>query len=167
MSAGLEGWTLRIVGPGDAKYVAQLRGMAGLLGLMNSIHFGAAVFGDAKWHEYASAAVTVLPSRTENFGMTVAESLAAGTPVIATKGTPWSGLDSERCGWWVDLSEASIACALVHAARTPEAELERMGSRGRAWMERSFSWPVLASEMARVYAWAAGRGTQPPSVRTT
>jgi glycosyltransferase involved in cell wall biosynthesis len=33
---------------------------------------------------YSSAAVTVLPSRHEAFGLTLAESLACGTPVVGT-----------------------------------------------------------------------------------
>jgi glycosyltransferase involved in cell wall biosynthesis len=165
ISSGVKAWTLRIVGPGDARYVEQLRSMAGALGLGDAIEFAPAAFGDAKWREYEAAAVTILPSRTENFGMTVAESLAAGTPVIASKGTPWEGLERERCGWWVELTQASIAGALLEATRTPEAQLEELGSRGRAWMERSFSWPAIASEMAGVYVWTAGNGPAPPSVR--
>jgi hypothetical protein len=34
--------------------------------------------------------------------MVVAKSLARGVPVIASKGTPWSDLETHRCGLWVD-----------------------------------------------------------------
>ena len=40
--------------------------------------------GDDKLNAYRSADVYVLPTKTENFGITIAEALAAGTPVIVT-----------------------------------------------------------------------------------
>ena len=60
------------------------------------------VAGDAKIAAYQQADLFVLPTLNENFAITVAEALAAGTPVIATKGAPWRALQSEGCGWWID-----------------------------------------------------------------
>ena len=51
---------------------------------------------------YANAKCTLLLSKSENFGNVVIESLAQGTPVIASKGTPWQELEVRSSGYWID-----------------------------------------------------------------
>ncbi len=71
------GWRLDLVGPGDDRYVRQLRALSCGLGLRR-VSFGGPVYGSAKWDAYRAADLFVLPSLNENFGLTVAEALAAG-----------------------------------------------------------------------------------------
>ena len=122
------------------------------------------VFGAAKLDAYRAADIFVLPTLNENFGMTVAESLAAGTPVIATKGAPWAALETERCGWWIDHGVEPLAAALKVAMATPRAGLEAMGTRGRAWMMRDFGWDRIALDMLAVYRWLRAGGEPPATV---
>ena len=49
---------------------------------------------------FASFDIVVL-SYAEKFGLVVAEALAHGMPIIASKGTPWQRLEEIGCGWWV------------------------------------------------------------------
>jgi glycosyltransferase involved in cell wall biosynthesis len=52
----------------------------------------------------------VLPTRGENFGHVVLESLAAGTPVIVGRDTPWQMVETAGAGWLCDpASPAQIA----------------------------------------------------------
>ena len=67
-----------------------MKELAVTLGL-ERVQFSEPLYGDAKWTAYREADLFVLPTRSESFGMTVAESLAAGTPVIVTMGAPWQG----------------------------------------------------------------------------
>ena len=96
--------------------------------------------------------------------MTVAEALASGVSVISTKGAPWAGLETERCGWWIDHGVEPLAAALSQAMASPRAELNAMGARGRAWMARDFSWDRVAADMLDVYRWLAVRGPRPATV---
>ena len=158
------GWRLSLIGPGEDRYIGTLRVMARGLGLRH-VSFGPAVYGAAKWDAYRAADLFVLSSLNENFGLTAAEALAAGIPVIATTGTPWSRLPAEGCGWWVEPAPEALAAALAAAMALTRPALREMGMNGRAWMAREFSWHRAACEMAAVYAWLIGRADKPPSVR--
>ncbi len=123
------------------------------------------IFGSDKLSAYRDADLFVLPTRIEIVAMTVAEALAAGTPVISTKGAPWSGLSIERCGWWIDHGPEPLAGAIRIAMAMPRNELASMGARGRAWMARDFSWDRIARDVLDVYGWLTYGGQTPSTVR--
>lgn len=160
-----QGWQLRIVGPVENGYDRELQGLIATLGLKN-VALEGPVAGDEKWRLLQGAELTVLPSLSENFGVSVAESLAVGTPAIASRGTPWQGLADNGCGWWVDNSPETLAATLSGALQLSAEQRATMGQRGRAWMQRDFSWDGIASKMAEVYSWLANAGERPEYVRT-
>lgn len=80
--------------------------------------------------------------------MVVAEALAHGVPVIASRGTPWEAVEDEGCGLWVDNAPQQLARAIERAGAM---DLAAMGARGREWMRREFSWDVVSANMMRVY----------------
>jgi glycosyltransferase involved in cell wall biosynthesis len=158
------GWRLSLIGPGEDRYIGALRAMARGLDLRR-VSFGPAVYGAAKWDAYRAADLFVLSSLNENFGLTAAEALASGIPVIATTGTPWSRLQAEGSGWWVEPAPEALAASLATAMAMPRPALQEMGMKGRAWMAREFSWHGAACDMVAVYSWLIGRADKPPSVR--
>ncbi len=157
-------WDLRLVGPGPDDYVASLQKLAADLAAPN-VAFAGAVYGDAKNDEYAAADLYVLPSFSENFGMSVAEALANATPSIVTHGMPWRGVEPRDCGWWVSADEAGMADALERTLPLERARLAQMGENGRAWMLESFGWDRIADEMEAVYRWVSRGGEAPATVR--
>ena len=131
------------------------------------VSFTGELRGRAKWDAYRSAAVYVLPSHSESFGMTIAEALAAGTPVITTRETPWRDLETQGAGWWIDTGAAPLAACLREALTAGAPALRRMGRRGRGWMAAEFSWVDVGRRMARTYDWLREEGAaRPPWVRT-
>ena len=157
-------WELYIVGPSENNHAAELATQAEMLGLRRCI-ISDPVFGSKKDELLRAADIFILPTLSENFALTVAESLAVGTSVISTKGAPWQGLEDNRCGWWIDHGVEPLAAALRHAMALPQNELNLMGERGRAWMERDFAWDAIALQMLEVYQWLAGKGDRPQCVR--
>src|SRR5262249_18492865 len=81
-------WRLGIAGPDELSHLAELKALAHDLGAPR-VRFLEPLYGSEKQAALQNADVFVLPSHNENFGLVVAEALAAGTPVIATTGTPW------------------------------------------------------------------------------
>jgi glycosyltransferase involved in cell wall biosynthesis len=154
-------WRLRIVGPGEER---DLQELAGLAAALPRLSIEAAVYGEAKWRIFAQSDLFILPSHNENFGITVAESLACGRPVITTKETPWKDVETQKCGWWIEAGSASIKAALRVALGTPVEVLDEMGARGAAWVKNAFSWDQIGEEMARVYRWLCLGAARPDCV---
>ena len=124
------------------------------------------VYGSEKTELMARAGVFALPTLSENFAITVAESLMLEVPVVSSQGAPWSGLETEGCGRWVPIGAPYMAAGLRQIMLSTDAERRDMGARGRAWMLRDFGWDGVASRMIGVYAWCLGRGERPGSVVT-
>lgn len=157
-------WDLLIVGPNQNGYAEELTEQASALGLKNVMITGP-VFGAEKDELLRSSDLFALPTLSENFALTVAESLAVGTPVISSKGAPWQGLDENGCGWWIDHGVEPLTAALRHAMSLPPEQRAAMGQRGRQWMQRDFAWEAIARQMAAVYAWLSKGGNVPECVR--
>ena len=83
--------------------------------------------------------------------MVVAEALASGTPVVTTKGTPWSELESEHCGWWTEVGTEATVQALRSFLSLTEDELETMGRNGRKLVEEKYSARKVAQEFVGMY----------------
>jgi glycosyltransferase involved in cell wall biosynthesis len=153
-------WHLRIVGPDEAGHAGELTSRIRALGL-SRITLEPPVFGDEKWKLLASADLFVLPTQNENFGIVVAEALSAGVPAIVTKGAPWSGLQENECGWWIDQGVAPLSNALNVAMRLSDGELYALGENGRVWVRQAFGWERIARNMISVYDWL-GSDRAPP-----
>ena len=98
---------------------------------------------------FAVASLFVLPSHSENFGLSIAEALANGVPAIVTDSTPWSGINSIGAGWCVPWVEFG---ATLHAATSESPEsLANRGSIGRRWVLREFSWANSARLLLDFY----------------
>lgn len=145
-------WQLQIVGPDNSGYLTQMERFASELKLQR-VEFLGPLHGDAKWRAYGHADLFVLPTYSENFGLAVAEALAAGTPAIVTKGAPWAGLEKQGAGWWIDIGVDSLVACLEDALSRSSGDLADIGLRGRGWMAAEYSWPHVAQQMAETYRW--------------
>lgn len=146
---------LVLAGTGDAEYRAELEASSKKLGLAGRTLFLGEVEGGEKSALLAHAAGLVLASRSENFGVAVAEALAHGTPAVVTRTAPWSGLEEHRAGFWVGPED--LAAGLARLLASSPDERRAMGARGRAWVERELGWDAVAARMMEVYAEAVAR----------
>jgi len=108
----------------------------------------------------ANADVFVLPSYSENFGIVVAEAMAWGRPVIASTGTPWKEIADVGAGWWVKPEEDALAQALHEALGKGREQLDAMGTKGRALVERRYTWAEPAGKLVRAYEEISDRKTK-------
>lgn len=156
-------WSLQIVGEDNNLHGQRFKDQVKELGL-SRVKFSGSLFGEDKLAAYQRADLFVLPTFSENFAMAVAEALACSTPVVVTKGAPWSQLESENAGWWPDVGEDALLSALQNAMSLSSEELNQMGNNGRQWMRRDFAWNQIAIEMCQMYEWLLGNADCPDFV---
>lgn len=139
---------LTLYGSGDPAYTSSLSRRIEEKDLASRVKLAGFVEGAEKVRVFENADICVLPSFSENFGMTVVEALSHGIPVIAATGTPWSQLPAHQAGLWVGNEPESLARAMDELA---EKDLRAWGQRGRTWMRETFDWSAVAKRMADTY----------------
>lgn len=116
---------LKVVGDYNNEYGREMMALADELGCRQQIDFVGHKRDTEKYQLMANAYCLIMPSHTENFGIVVTEALTQGTPVIASKGTPWQILSDRRAGIWVSNEVEPLAEAMNQlAALSPETYAE-------------------------------------------
>ena len=131
---------LYLVGEGASR--SELEALAASLGLQNAVHFAGTCPNERLRDWYSASDASCLASSREGWPNVVLESLACGTPVVATKvwGTP-EILTSPELGILVDQSESAIAAGL-EAALTQDWNREVLVGRAR-----TREWSVVGREV--------------------
>jgi glycosyltransferase involved in cell wall biosynthesis len=142
---------LTIAGEGDESYIAGLKQLCKEKKVSEQFEFTGGVYGERKWELYQESDLFVLPTYSENFGIVVAEALATGIPVITTTGTPWQELETEKCGWWIDLDEQNLANTLSIAMQASEEDLEVMGKNGINLIKNNYSIVNVSQKIKNLY----------------
>src|SRR5205823_4135109 len=123
--------SLMLAGDGDPEFVRSLKTEAAALKIDSKVAWVGFLRGDEKRAALADADVFVLPSYSENFGIAVAEAMAAGLPVIVSNQV---GIHAEiaeaGAGLVVPCEVEELARALVYLLKNPEAR-RSMGEKGK------------------------------------
>lgn len=144
-SAAYKDAMLVIAGPDDRGYGKTVESIIDKCGMHSHFLLTGMVRGEKKLTLLRRADVFILPSYSENFGIVVAEALACGIPVITTTGTPWQELQAFDAGRWVRPEKAELACALLELLDLSESQRRTMGQRGRALVEKRYTWDAAAN----------------------
>lgn len=118
------------------------------LNLEKNIFLVGAILGQDKIDFLANADLFSLPSHNENFGNVYVESLATGTPIVASKMTPWSEVEKYNCGKWVENSIKETSNAM-NEVLSYDRETMRINSKKLA---HKYDWKNIAIEFKNLYS---------------
>ena len=143
--------TLNIAGNGDARYVATLQSLARDLGIATHVKWLGYVEGDKKRDLLASASAFVLPSYSENFGLAVAEALAAGLPCVVSRGVALSAeIEKAGAGIVVGTTPEDIAAGLERLMGD-RAGLSVKSAAARTLATNTFSIEMMGARLEALY----------------
>ena len=157
------GAELIIIGDGEPEYVDYLKKIA-VQRKLNNILFHGFLSGVELKSAIANLDFHILPSKSENFGMVVAEALACGVPSITSKGTPWESLVINNAGWWIEADVNTIAYTLSQCLNIDESLRLSMGKNGYNFVNREFSSISIGNKMTSLYGWLLGYESKPDFV---
>ena len=101
---------------------------------------------------YRRAALVVVPSRYEGFGLPAAEAMACATPVVATAAGALPEVVRAGGGGLLVPRDDPQALAKAIASLLEQPDTRRaLGARGRERIRAAFAWPVVAARTAQVY----------------
>ena len=124
-----------------------LQELSNVLQLEDNLFFTGPLYEQEKRDFLANADLFVLPSHTENFGIVYAESLASGTPIVASTNTPWSEVEETDCGRWVNNSIEETAQAILEVLQK-DRETMRVNSK---MLAKKYDWKNIALQFKEVF----------------
>ncbi|MBC7519031.1 MAG: glycosyltransferase [Microbacteriaceae bacterium] len=138
--------------PGDDDYLFSLHALVAQLGLGSRVFFVGALDRGPLADLLAAAAIVLLPSHSETFGLVAIEAAASGTPVIGFRTSGLLDAVAEgRSGVLVDSRDPEVWGAAVAAllrdtdARSSLARLARHHAEG-------YTWRATAATLLSLYA---------------
>jgi glycosyltransferase involved in cell wall biosynthesis len=144
-------FTFIVTGSGDSDYETEIKTLVTTHGIAEKTHFAGFVKGETKDLLMQGADIFALTSYSENFGISVLESLAAGVPVIVTPGVALSDIVQEQhLGYVTELNINDIATTIENFLDHPQ-ESKEMGDRSRQFILDNYTWDKIALKMISVY----------------
>lgn len=142
---------LVMAGPDPDGLRATIEPVARTAGIAGRIHWPGMLSGDVKWGALRACKALVLPSHQENFGVVVAEALAAGRPVlISNQVNIWREVEAAGAGIVctddIDGTTRMLSGFLPLAADV----LERMGQSARTCFLARFEVSIAADTICAV-----------------
>ena len=94
----------------------------------------------------------ILPSKSENFGHAIYESLTAGRPVITSNNTPWNKLKENKAGINVSLNNSyELVNALQFFVAMGEEELLEWSSAARSYALHAVNFDSIRNEYKEMF----------------
>jgi len=120
------------------------------LGIADRVQFVSGISTQQMVDYYAQAAIAVVPSVYEGFGLPAGEAMACGVPVVSTDGGALPEVVGDAGLIVATKDTEALAGAIGRLLRDPQ-QREALGLRGQQRIDQSFCWDVCAGQMTDYY----------------
>ncbi len=135
----------------EARELRRLKALAAELDVADLLDWRGAVAHEEMCQYYQAADVTVMPSTYESFGLVAVESMACGTPVVASRvGGLQATVQDGRTGYLVPWRDPILYADRIGEILVNPALRQRLGAAARK-RAAEFGWEQVASQMIDLY----------------
>ncbi|MBV9327905.1 MAG: glycosyltransferase [Chloroflexi bacterium] len=140
----------------ESREITRLQHLASRLGVAERTQFLGALAHEELPTYYSAADVSVMPSSYESFGLVAVESLACGTPVVATRvGGLRSIVRDGETGLLVPWRDAELFAERLRRVLTDDALRRHLAGQARESV-LGYGWDRIAEEHLALYAEVRG-----------
>jgi glycosyltransferase involved in cell wall biosynthesis len=141
---------LWVVGVGASDYEAELRQLAGQLGIAHAVEFLGRVNEDEKYRRLARAHLLVHPSQREGWGINVIEANAMGTPAVGYR-VPGlrDSIVHQETGILSPVRRPTLMARSICVLLSRAEQYRAMQLRALDW-SRQFTWDAAASRSLEI-----------------
>ena len=142
---------LAIVGPDNDCHIADVQQQCQEARIDHRVLFSGHLPAAQVHQAYRDANLFILPSYTENFGMTVIEAMACECPVLISDQVNISDdIRRAQAGRVVSLNISAISEAMLELLNAPAAT-QKMATRGRAYVRQHYAWDSVNGQLSMAY----------------
>ena len=143
---------LLLAGPDDDGYGKKVASFLKKRNISDKATLAGMLLGDEKLEALYSSSVFVLPSYSENFGISVLEAMACGLPVIVSdKVNLWPDIVEAGAGMVAPCDAFAFSRKMMDVLRDEELA-RRLGGNGSSLVRGKYSWEDIAARLLSVYS---------------
>lgn len=136
----------------DFRYLQELQNLTSDLGLEKNVIFYYALTHDKVYQMYRAADIKIISAEHEPFGLTVLESMACKTPVIATNnGGPASIINHNTTGILVDIFNTEAVANYVYSLLKDDNLYTKISENAYQYVHSEYSWEARAQRFKTIY----------------
>lgn len=145
-----EGREIELVVVGTLREQSPTARLIRRLGIEDCVCFRSGLSTEELVREYNRAAVAVVPSLYEGFGLPAGEAMACGTPVVSTTGGALPEVVGDA-GVLVPPGDDRALAVAIGELLDDEWRRRELGVAGRERIRATFDWSKVAAEVVAVY----------------
>lgn len=145
-----KGFTVKYLIIGDGEEKEKLKSLAKKLGIANNTLFlGGIRNSELPWY-YSIADVAVFPSiANETFGISIAEAMSCGVPVVSTMVGGIPEVVAEGTGILVPPENSTSLAEAIEVLISDEAVHRKVSNAAREWIVKNFGWETVVEKFER------------------
>lgn len=96
-----------------------------------------------------------LPTKNENFGHSIVETMMCERPVLISDQTPWNDIEQYQAGFALPLNEDLFKDKIIHLLQMNNEEFQAMCKNARNYIQQKLDTQKIISEYIKMFEYAA------------